>query len=109
MEQQQQPGDAVNGARLFMARCNQCHSISQGGMHKAGPNLFNVVGRKAGTQPFYFFSQAHTNRGVVWTEENLFKYLENPKAFVPGTKKSFMGLKNPQDRSDVIAFLKEAK
>ncbi|KAF8949198.1 hypothetical protein BGZ47_008977 [Haplosporangium gracile] len=101
-------GDAVTGARLFMARCNQCHTISAGGMHKAGPNLHGVVGRQAGTQPFYFYSQAHTNQNVMWTEESLSKYLENPKAFVPGTKKSFPGLKNPQDRKDIIAFLKQA-
>ena len=46
--------------------------------------------------------------GITWTEETLFKYLENPKKFIPGTKMAFAGFKNEKDRADVIAYLKQA-
>ncbi|KAF9083451.1 hypothetical protein BGX29_011175 [Mortierella sp. GBA35] len=100
-------GDAVAGARLFVARCSHCHTLSPGGPNKAGPNLFGVVGRKAG-HANYYFSEAHSKKGVTWTPENLFTYLENPRQFIPGTKKAFPGVKDPKDRADIIAFLKTA-
>jgi cytochrome c len=75
-----------------------------------GPFLNDIIGRKAGTVEGFSYSEANKQagaKGLVWTEDVLFKYLENPLAFMPGTKMAFAGLKDPQDRKDLIAFLKK--
>lgn len=65
-------------------------------------------GRKTGQAPGYEYSTANVEKGIVWGEETLFEYLENPKKFIPGTKMVFAGLKKPQERADLIAYMKEA-
>ena len=98
-------GDVARGETLFKARAAQCHTGTKGGLNGVGPNLFGLIGRKSGTMPGYAFSKANSESGVVWTPEVLDVYLENPKKFMPGTKMSFAGIKKPQERADVIAFL----
>jgi cytochrome c len=69
----------------------------------------NLIGAKAGARPGYNYSAAMKDageKGLVWTEDNLNKYLENPKGMVAGTKMIYPGLKSEQDRADVIAYLK---
>lgn len=97
-------GVAANGAKVFV-QCKTCH-VTTAGVNRIGPSLHAVVGRKAGTVPKYTYSAANKNSGLIWTEAELFTYLENPRKVVPGTKMSFAGLKKPQDRADVIAWLK---
>ena len=97
-------GDPVHGAQVFV-QCKACHVIDAG-QNRVGPSLHGIVGRHSGIIPNYAYSAANKKSGVVWTEANLFKYLENPRAYIPGTKMSFVGLKKPQDRADVIAYLK---
>lgn len=99
-------GHAAHGAVVFH-QCQLCHVITAG-QNRVGPSLHGVVGRHSGIVPGYTYSSANKNSGIVWTEDKLFAYLENPRAYVPGTKMSFAGLKNPQDRADVIAYLKTA-
>lgn len=100
-------GNAANGAKVFV-QCKTCH-VTTAGVNRIGPSLHAVVGRKAGTVPKYNYSAANKNSGAVWTEAKLFTYLENPRKAMPGTKMSFAGLKKPQDRADVIAWLKTQK
>jgi cytochrome c len=101
--------DAANGETVFK-KCAACHRIGEGAKNLVGPQLNGIVGRKAGTVEGFNYSEANKKKageGLVWTEDVLFKYLENPVAFMPGTKMSFAGVKDEADRKDVIAYLKK--
>ncbi len=97
-------GDAAKGKRVF-AQCMTCHAVAEG-RNNVGPSLYQVVGRHTGSVEGFKYSDANKNMDIVWTEENLFVYLEKPTDFIPGTIMAFPGLRNPQDRADVIAYLK---
>jgi len=97
-------GDAAKGKRVFAA-CQTCHAVAEG-KNNVGPSLYQVVGRNTGSIEGFKYSDANKGKNVAWTEENLFVYLENPQAFIPGTIMAYPGLRNPQDRADVIAYLK---
>mgnify|MGYP005852993349 CR=1 FL=1 len=101
--------DAENGEQVFR-KCRACHQVGEGAKNTVGPQLNNVVGRPAGSVEGYNYSKANKEAGaggLVWTEENLMKYLENPRAFMPKNKMAFAGLRDEQDRKDVIAYLKK--
>jgi cytochrome c len=100
-------GDAVNGEKIFK-KCMACHTAAEK-TNKVGPYLFGVVGRPIATAENYTYSDAmkeYAAIGKVWDETTLAVYLENPKAIVAKTKMAFPGLKKPEDRLDVIAYLK---
>lgn len=97
--------DLDNGRRVF-ARCRSCHTITEGGPNMTGPNLYGVFGRQAGALPGYNYSDAVRQADFVWDGEQLDHWLENPRTFLRGTKMSFAGIADAQDRRDVIAFLK---
>lgn len=95
-------GNVARGQTLYKG-CADCHSIAENGV---GPMHKGVVGRKAGTVPGYDYSPDLKSSGIVWTEENLDKWLTGPQAMVPETK-MFFDVPDAQDRADIIAFLKE--
>ncbi|MGZ5927734.1 MAG: c-type cytochrome [Rhizomicrobium sp.] len=97
-------GDPAHGKAIFN-RCMVCHSIDAGVNH-IGPSLHGVVGRKAGSVPNFMYSGANKKSGIVWTEQKIYDYLKNPQMMVPGTKMTFPGLPKPQDRADVVSYLK---
>lgn len=97
-------GDAAKGEKIF-GQCKACH-VAEPGVNRVGPSLHAVVGRAAGSVAGFNYSKANKESGVTWNEEVLFTYLEAPQKFMPGTRMAFAGLKNPQDRADVIAYLK---
>jgi cytochrome c len=97
-------GDAVHGEKVFI-QCKTCHVVDEG-QNRVGPSLHGIIGRTAGQVAGFNYSAANKSSGKVWNEETIFEYLEAPQKYVPGTKMTFAGLKNPQDRADVIAYLK---
>jgi cytochrome c len=101
-------GNAANGASLFN-RCSVCHSATKDGGNRIGPNLFGIVGSKAGTYPGYSFSPAMKKSGIVWSEAMLTKYLMSPSTVVPGNKMTFAGFEGPQQAADVAAYLATLK
>ena len=102
-----QEGDVANGEKVFR-KCAACHSIKEGAPNMVGPNLYGVIGRTTGTLEGFKYSEVMTKAGEeghVWTPEELSLYLENPKKMFPGTKMTFVGLKKPEERADVIAYI----
>jgi cytochrome c len=97
-------GNAATGAALFN-RCALCHSATKGGGNKIGPNLFGVVGRKAGTYPGFSYSAAMKNSGIVWTPAKLDAYLIAPQQVVPGNNMPFAGIADAPQRADLVAYL----
>jgi len=97
--------DPAAGERVF-AKCVSCHTIDQGGANGIGPNLYAVVGDPIGHgRGGFAFSSVLAEHGGNWDFENLDAWLKSPRAFAPGTKMSFAGLSNPEDRANLIAYL----
>lgn len=103
-----QAQDAAAGKRAFL-KCVACHSIAKGAPGKIGPNLFGVVGRKAGTVPGFRYSAAMKAKGaaIKWDAATLDKWLTRPSAVIPGTSMAFGGVPNAAERASIIAYLKK--
>jgi cytochrome c len=101
-------GDAKIGAVLFN-RCVICHSNTKGAANRMGPNLFGVVGRKAGTYPGYDYSSALGKAGFVWTVPKLEVWLADPQKVVPGNNMPIAGIADPKQRADLAAYLATLK
>ena len=98
---------AAAGQEVFQARCTGCHTSSDGGANKTGPNLFGIAGSDAGSRNVGFrYSGALSGSDVTWDDASLNSWLANPRAFIPGNRMSFGGLSSSSDRADLVAFLK---
>ena len=102
-------GDAGKGKGVFNAQCGICHTANKGGPAILGPNLWGVVGRKAGSVPGYNYTSGMKAAGFTWTDEKLEAYLPAPRAMVPGTKMTYGGLHDPAKLADLIAYLNTLK
>lgn len=96
--------DLANGRRQF-GKCRSCHTLVEGGPNLTGPNLHGVFGREAGTVPEYAYSQALVGAGGTWDAQRLDGWLADPRGYLPGNKMSFAGLKDAEDRRDLIGYL----
>ncbi|MES2713952.1 MAG: cytochrome c family protein [Pseudomonadota bacterium] len=100
-------GDADAGQRVFN-QCRACHTIDAGGRNGVGPNLNGVFNRAAGTREGFRYSanmREQAAAGLTWNEATLTRYLTNPKEVLPQGTMSFPGLRQPQQVTDVIAYL----
>jgi cytochrome c len=99
--------DAAHGQQVFN-KCMACHNAEKGGPNQLGPNLWDIIDEPiAQGKGGFAFSDALKKVGGTWNFDNLSKWLDSPKTFAPGTKMTFAGLSNPQDRADVIEFLNQ--
>ncbi len=102
-------GDAASGAQLFSKLCGICHTTAKGGASLVGPNLFGVVGHKAGSLAGYSYSPAMKASGVTWDEATLTKFLQSPSTVVPGSKMILNGFKKQEEVASVAAYLATLK
>ena len=95
---------AETGEKVFRNNCSICHS-AQPGRNLVGPSLFGVVGRHSGQVPGFHYSEANRRSGLTWDPRTLDRYLSGPRQVVPGTLMTFPGLRDPEQRANVIAYL----
>lgn len=101
--------DVAAGATVA-TKCKSCHNFDNGGPNQTGPNLWGVIGRKPGTHPGFSYSSAMVgfgNKIGVWDFQHVYEFIAGPQAYLDGTKMSFVGLKQRQDRINVIAWLRQ--
>ena len=96
--------DYNRGRRTFKL-CQSCHTLNEGGQNLVGPNLYGMFGRDIGAVEGYTYSKAVEESDIVWTPEILAEWLESPRNFLPGIKLSFAGVRKPEDRTAVIAYI----
>jgi cytochrome c len=99
-----QTADAAKGEAVFK-KCAACHNADPGGANALGPALFGSMGKPVAGHPGFAYSDALKGVGGTWNWDNMSAWLANPKKFAPGTKMTFAGLSNPQDRADIMLFL----
>jgi len=97
-------GNAERGEEIY-TRCLACHTLAQ---NRVGPRHCGLFDRKAGSVPNYAYSPAMKKYGVTWNDETLDRFIENPMKTVPGTKMGYAGIKDAQERADLIAYLKRS-
>jgi|TARA_B100000749_G_C18435984_1_gene470069 cytochrome c len=97
-------GNLERGRKLYL-QCRACHSLKENEPHKIGPNLFKIIGSKAGSMKGYNYSDALSKSEIVWTIENLDLWLEKPYEIIPGNKMVFSGMRKQEDRNDLIAYV----
>lgn len=96
--------NAAAGAQVFKTYCSVCHTV-QPNRNLVGPSLFGVVNRPSGHIPGFHYSEANRNSGITWDVATLDRYLTAPRQVVPGTFMTFPGVKDPNQRADLIAYL----
>ncbi len=102
-------GDMDLGERQFVRKCSVCHTLTPDGANRAGPTLYGVFGRQAGTLSGYDYSDALKESDIVWNEETIAELFDHgPDVVTPGTKMPIQRLRDEEERTALVAFLKEA-
>ncbi len=98
-----------NGERQFMRKCSICHALEDGPSRKAGPTLYGVFGRQAGTLESYRYSKTLDRSTIIWSDETIDAlFNEGPDHYIPGSKMPMQVISGADDRTDLIEFLKDA-
>ncbi len=98
---------AMRRGRILFLQCTACHSLKQGEDHKVGPNLHRVIGAPAAHKPGYVYTDSLRQSGIVWSRENLSRFLADPFDLVPGTAMAFIGIERGSDRAALIDYLEQ--
>jgi len=98
--------DLNSGQRLFSVRCSSCHAVGPSASHGFGPQLNGVFGRRAGSGAGYSYSAAMKRSPLVWNDQTLAAFLDDPSGVVPGTKMRFWGMSNQKQVADLLAYLR---
>ena len=96
--------DFNRGKRTYKL-CQSCHTLNEAGQNLVGPNLYGVFGREIGAVEGFTYSKAVQESDIIWSPEVLAEWLESPRNFLPGNKMSFAGVRKPEDRAAVIAYI----
>lgn len=96
--------DAAKGEAVFK-KCAACHNAQAGGPNALGPNLHAIMGAPLAAKPGFAYSDALKGKGGTWTWEAMSEWLKSPKGFAPGTKMTFAGLGDPQERANLMAWM----
>ena len=99
-----QTADAAAGEGQFR-KCAACHTINQGGAAGLGPNLFGVMGAPLARAAGFAYSDALRSKGGNWDWDQMSQWIRSPREFAPGTKMTFAGISDPQDRANLLAYL----
>ena len=99
-------GANLGAGEKLSKKCSACHVFDAGGQNKVGPALWNVVDRPLGASEGYAYSDALAGFGGAWDYAALNAFLAKPKGYISGTKMNFAGLKKPQDRANLIAWMR---
>jgi len=103
------PEEMTNGERQFQRKCSICHATGPDGQRRAGPTLYKVFGREAGTLDGYAYSDRLKGGGIIWNETTIEQlFAMGPDDYIPGSKMPMQRITKPEDRADLIAFLKTA-
>ena len=94
------------GDETVLSACVVCHSVDPADAPRAAPDLYGIVGAEKAASPWFNYSQALRSAEGVWSEADLDEYLAHPPSFLPGTKKTIVGIADPAQRRDVIDALK---
>jgi cytochrome c len=97
--------DAATGEKITK-KCAACHNFNESGPNKIGPHLWGVLGRQIASVSDFSYSNALKSKEGIWDYDRLNAFLSDPKAWAPGTKMTFVGLKKPEDRAAVILYLR---
>jgi cytochrome c len=101
-----QTADAARGGAVFR-KCTACHNADQGGANGLGPNLFGTLGNTIAHRPDFAYSEPLRGHGGRWDWDTMSQWLHSPRTFAPGTRMTFAGLSDPQERADVMLFLNQ--